>query len=189
MKIAMYVLIPVVAMSMDFNLIDSASVANNMKKVKHLRQRAENITQQVDQSVMDRFKGKKPVEMRAPSPPASAPVLVHPDELFKNPPVKKIISYKYIDDGKYLTKKDFNKIIDSLVLEFKFAFDMSNERSEELQKIISELTDQSQKHNNRWQDIIDLIKSGSLAALITAIGGLLAAAGWIFKRRKKNVPI
>jgi len=185
MKFLMFILIPVVAMAMNFNIVDSAAVAKNFDKIKHLKKRVENVTEQMDQGIFN-FKGQKPVEMRKPSPaPAPAPVLVHPDELFKKQPDQKIISYRYIDDGKYITKKDFNKIIDSLVIEFKYAFEISGKRSEELEKIVSELTDQSKRNYDRWKDIIDVIKGGSLAALLTSIAGVLTAFGYFFKKRKK----
>jgi len=154
--------------------LDSASIADRFHRVKKLKQNAQRITRNIDQSVVQSLvSDPKPVAKAEPKP-----VLVPPEVLFDKP--RKVVSYSYSNDGRYVTKKDLNSLVDSLTSEFRVSLKIVNQELDQLQEVANIVLDQNEKQNQKQNDLYAWFTGGGLTALITALTGFFL----LFKRRK-----
>ena len=176
----MVILIPCICFG-GFNLrsVDSLYNAKKQDQMEALEARSQTITRTSGRNIIDHLKG-----YIIDDTPKQQVALTPPDELFKpavaEPARHRSVKYNYASTGNYLTKKDFNTIIDSMTQEFSKAIRQTEDEIASLNKVCVELLNQSESSNDRWENIMDLISGGSLTALLTAIGGLI-----VVLRRKK----
>jgi len=152
--------------------LDSASIADRFYRVKELKQNAQRITRNIEQGMVQSLVSD-PVAKAAPKP-----VLVPPEVLFDKP--RKVVSYNYSNDGRYVTKKDLNGLVDSLTSEFRASLKIVNQELDQLQEVANIVLDQNEKQNQKQNDLYAWITGGGCTALITALTGFFL----LFKRRK-----
>ena len=159
-----------------------------MKEAKHLKNRVQSVTDMMNSGIIEDFvqhqdrvrSGKEAVAPATTAVPDQNPVLTPPQQLFQQAP-RPVISYTYSDNNKYVSKKDFNKVVDSLTQKFSGALKEIYNELDNVNDINKQLLIQSQGNQDRWEFAKTFVGGGGLTALLTALTSLA-----VVLRRKKN---
>lgn len=152
--------------------IDSSSIAKRVQRVKKLKQNAQRITRDVEQSV---------VQSLIPDKPQPVATLTPPEELFApQQEPRRVVAHQYISSGKYVTKADLNGLVDSLTREFKSSLNSIRGELDQFHDVANMVLDQNAKQNDKQNDLYAWITGGGLTAFVTALTGFFV----LFRRRK-----